>query len=94
LSLCGNRSEALSPYFKNAVASSVNPTLASIETIGLVALPGMMSGQILGGAIPLSAIKYQIAIMIAIMITRYFSAILVILFTAVNAFDEYDVLTL
>jgi len=94
LSLCGNRSEALSPYFKNAVASSVNPTLASIETIGLVALPGMMSGQILGGAIPLSAIKYQIAIMIAIMITRYFSAILVILFTAVKAFDEYDVLTI
>ena len=52
----------------------------------------MITGQILGGAVPLTAIKYQIAIMIAILIARYFSAILSILFTAFNAFDEYDIL--
>lgn len=94
LSLSGNKIEALTPYFKNAILASVNPTLASIETIGLVSLPGMMTGQILGGAIPITAIKYQIAIMIAILIARYFSAILSILFTAHKAFDEYDVLML
>ncbi len=92
LSLNANKIEALTPYFKNAVLSSINPTIASIETMGLVALPGMMTGQILGGAIPLTAIKYQIAIMIAILIARYFSAILSILFTAYNAFDDYDIL--
>ncbi len=92
LSLSGNKIEALTPYFKNAILASVSPTIASIETIGLVALPGMMTGQILGGAIPLTAIKYQIAIMIAILITRYFSAILSILFTGFKAFDEYDTL--
>ncbi|WP_432404696.1 ABC transporter permease [Wukongibacter sp. M2B1] len=92
LSLNANRIEALTPYFKNAVLSSINPTIASIETIGLVALPGMMTGQILGGAIPITAIKYQIAIMIAILIARYFSAILSIVFTAHNAFDDYDIL--
>lgn len=93
LSLSGNKIEALTPYFKSAILASVNPTLASIETMGLVALPGMMTGQILGGAIPLTAIKYQIAIMIAILIARYFSAILSILFTAFKAFNEYDILT-
>lgn len=94
LSLSGNRIEALKPYFKKAVLSSINPTIASIETIGLVALPGMMTGQILGGAIPLTAIKYQIAIMLAILISRYFSAILSILFTSKSVFDDYDMLTI
>ncbi|MCT4563844.1 MAG: ABC transporter permease [Maledivibacter sp.] len=92
LSLSGNKLDALRPYFKNAILDSINPTIASIETIGLVALPGMMTGQILGGAIPLTAIKYQIAIMIAILIARYFSAILAIFFTALKAFDDYDIL--
>ncbi|SHK33087.1 ABC transporter permease [Paramaledivibacter caminithermalis] len=92
LALSGNRIEALTPYFKSAVLASVNPTMAAIETIGLVALPGMMTGQILGGAVPLTAIKYQIAIMVAILIARYFSAILSILFTALKAFDDYDIL--
>ena len=84
----------MKPYFKDAVLSSINPTLASIETIGLVALPGMMTGQILGGAIPLTAIKYQIAIMLAIFISRYFSAILSIFFTSGIAFDDFDMLKL
>ncbi|QZY55979.1 ABC transporter permease [Crassaminicella profunda] len=90
LSLSGSKIEVLMVYFKEAIFSSVRPTIASIETIGLVALPGMMTGQILGGAIPLTAIKYQIAIMIAIFIARYFSAMLSILFTVFYAFDEYD----
>ncbi|MCT4617888.1 MAG: ABC transporter permease [Marinisporobacter sp.] len=94
LSLSGNKIEVLLVYFKEAIFSSVRPTIASIETIGLVALPGMMTGQILGGAIPITAIKYQIAIMIAIFIARYFSALLSILFTVFYAFDEYDVLTI
>jgi putative ABC transport system permease protein len=92
LSLSGSKIEALTPYFKNAVSASVNPTIASIETIGLVSLPGMMTGQILGGAIPLTAIKYQIAIMVAILIGRYFSGILSIIFMSFKAFDDYDIL--
>ncbi|WP_099191812.1 ABC transporter permease [Tepidibacter mesophilus] len=92
LSISANKIEALKPYFKNAVLSSVNPTIASIETIGLVSLPGMMTGQILGGAIPLTAIKYQIAIMVAILIVRYFGAILSLILTGSKMFDEYDIL--
>ncbi len=90
LSLSASRKEAVKPYFKNAVIQSANPIIASIETIGLVALPGMMTGQILSGTIPLTAIKYQIAIMIAILVSRYFSGILAIVFTSYKMFDDYD----
>ena len=90
LGLSTNRAEALRPYFTYALSSSISPTMASMETIGLVALPGMMTGQILGGSIPITAIKYQIAIMIAIFVTRYFTAILAIKLTSAKAFDSYD----
>lgn len=90
LALSANRSEALAPYFRFALKSSINPTLASMETIGLVALPGMMTGQILGGSIPITAIKYQIAIMVAIFVARYLTAVLAIWLTSKKAFDAYD----
>lgn len=64
---CGaNRNEALQPFISNALRKSANSTLASIATIGLVSLPGMMTGQILSGSSPMIAIKYQIMIMLAI----------------------------
>ena len=90
LGLSANRNEALRPYFTHALTSSISPTMASMETIGLVALPGMMTGQILGGSVPITAIKYQIAIMVAIFVTRYFTAILAIQLTSRKAFDDYD----
>ena len=41
--------------------------LVGVSTVvGLVSLPGMMTGQILGGSVPLVAIKYQIVIMLGI----------------------------
>lgn len=43
------------------------PTLNSMKNMGIISLPGMMTGQILSGVSPLIAIKYQIAIMIAIL---------------------------
>ncbi len=92
LSLSGRRREALMPHFRNAVRSAINPTLASIETIGLVALPGMMTGQMLGGSVPLTAIKYQMAISATILIARYFSCLMTIILTMPKAFDDYDML--
>ena len=42
------------------------PTLNSMVGMGIVSLPGMMTGQILSGTMPTTAILYQIAVMIAI----------------------------
>ena len=67
---CGaTKTEALYPYFQKAIEHAVNPTLASMATMGIITLPGMMTGQILGGASPFTAVKYQIAIMVAIFIS-------------------------
>ena len=59
--------EATLPYIKTALTTSISPQLSSIATMGIVSLPGMMTGQMLGGAIPMTAIAYQIAIMICIL---------------------------
>ena len=45
------------------------PTINSMPGMGIVSLPGMMTGQILAGTLPTTAILYQIAIMIAICTT-------------------------
>ncbi len=58
--------EALHSYISDALKMSLKPTIASMATIGLVTIPGMMTGLILGGASPIEAVKYQIGIMIAI----------------------------
>ncbi len=92
LSISANRFEAILPYFRNAINVSVKQNLATMETIGIVSLPGMMTGQILGGSTPMTAILYQIGIMMTIFIARYTSAILVIFFSMKTAFNEYDIL--
>ncbi len=55
-------------FIKEALKAGLNPLMASMSVIGLISLPGMMTGQILGGSSPVVAIKYQIMIMIAIFV--------------------------
>jgi len=47
--------------------NAVLPTINSMIGMGIVFLPGMMTGQILAGAAPLTAIKYQIVVMLGIL---------------------------
>ncbi len=92
ISLFNNRLKALKPYFKESFLAGITPTIASMATIGLVSLPGMMTGQILGGSVPVVAIKYQIAIMFSIFYTEYFSTILAVIFSLKVGFNDFDVL--
>ena len=46
-----------------AFQASLIPTINSLLAVGLVSLPGMMTGQILSGVSPLIAVKYQIIVM-------------------------------
>lgn len=48
---------------KTALKSSMIPQINTLLAVGLVALPGMMTGQILSGVDPLIAVRYQIVIM-------------------------------
>ena len=92
LSLGTTRLNALMPFLKAAMKSSLAPTVASMTTMGLVTLPGMMTGQILGGSPPLVAIKYQIAIMIGIYTVQFLSLMITLLFASKKAFNHYDML--
>ncbi len=92
LSLGATKFEILRPYFSNSIAVALKPTIASISVIGLVALPGMMTGQILGGSNPLVAIKYQMAIMVAIFVSTSISVLLSILLTIRRSFNSYGIL--
>jgi len=86
------RSEAVFPFFRDALKKSANPTLASMATIGLVSLPGMMTGQILSGSSPMIAIKYQIMIMLAIFSGTVLSVYLGITFSNRSVFNKRNML--
>lgn len=57
---------AIKPILNTAFDSAILPTINSMVGMGIVSLPGMMTGQILSGTSPLIAIAYQVAIMLAI----------------------------
>lgn len=84
--------EATRPFLRDACQAALLPTVATMATIGLVALPGMMTGVILGGADPMTAIKYQIAIMIAIFTGTAITVILAIMMSIKGSFSPYGVL--
>ncbi|MEZ9142542.1 MULTISPECIES: ABC transporter permease [unclassified Shewanella] len=69
LALGASPKQAAAPFVQTALQQSFAPILASMATTGLVSLPGMMTGQILGGVDPIIAVKYQIVILVAIFAT-------------------------
>jgi putative ABC transport system permease protein len=66
LMLGGTRFEALQPVVRESLRRALLPIINSMSATGVVSLPGMMTGQILGGVAPAEAVKYQIMIMFLI----------------------------
>jgi len=54
--------QAVQPLVRAALRAAMIPTVNGMMTVGIVQLPGMMTGQILAGASPLTAIRYQIVV--------------------------------
>lgn len=66
LALGATRWEAARPLVRDAVRTGLVPITNSMAVMGLVSLPGMMTGQLLAGADPEGAIRYQILIVFMI----------------------------
>jgi putative ABC transport system permease protein len=66
LALGATRWEATQPLVAEAVRTGMVPILNSMSAVGLVTIPGMMTGQILGGTPPLQAALYQLLILFVI----------------------------
>ncbi|PLV58949.1 iron export ABC transporter permease subunit FetB [Thermotoga sp. KOL6] len=67
LMLGAHPKDATKIFSDKAFDSAILPTINSMLGMGIVFLPGMMTGQILSGTSPITAIKYQIAIMLGIL---------------------------
>ncbi len=64
---------------RRALRASMIPTVNSLMVVGIVSLPGMMTGQILAGSNPLVAIRYQIVVMFMLASAVALAAVIVVL---------------
>ena len=64
LCLGADYKEASAEILRNAMRAGMIPSINSMMGVGIVFIPGMMTGQILGGADPSLAIRYQIVVML------------------------------
>lgn len=80
--------QAMQPALQSAVTTGMIPSINSMMSVGLVFIPGMMSGQILGGQEPVSAAKYQILIMVMISASTAIGCSLVTWLVAKKCFSE------
>jgi putative ABC transport system permease protein len=69
--------EATGNIFRNAIKAGMIPAINAMMTVGLVSLPGMMTGQILSGTDPMIAVKYQIMVMLMLVASTAIGAIIV-----------------
>jgi len=83
-------SEAISGLRREAMRAGMIPIMNSMAAAGLVSLPGMMTGQILAGAAPVEAVKYQILIMFMISSGTGLGVISVLWFISKRLFDERE----
>jgi putative ABC transport system permease protein len=59
--------DAAAPYVRSAMRTAILPQIESTKAVGLIALPGTMTGLILAGVDPLDAVKVQAAVMFLIL---------------------------
>ncbi|MFQ5989364.1 MAG: iron export ABC transporter permease subunit FetB [Candidatus Methylomirabilales bacterium] len=68
--------EATRDLYRSALQAAMIPTINAMLAVGIVQLPGMMTGQILSGTSPLIAVKYQVVVMLMITCAVALSAFL------------------
>ncbi|BDQ34601.1 ABC transporter permease [Pseudodesulfovibrio portus] len=69
--------EASQDILRGAIMAGMIPSINSLMSVGLVSLPGMMTGQILSGTDPLIAIRYQIVVMLMLVASTSMGALIV-----------------
>ena len=81
---------AAEPAVSSAFRAALIPSINAMAAMGLVFLPGMMTGQILSGTEPLIAVKYQIAIMCVITGSVTLTAFMILRFGYRSYFTSYQ----
>ncbi len=90
LALGQRASTAIRPLKEDAIRTGMIPILNAMAAAGIISLPGMMTGQILAGAAPIEAVKYQILILFLIAGGTALGVMAAISITARRLFDERE----
>ncbi|GAK05517.1 YbbM seven transmembrane helix protein [Geomicrobium sp. JCM 19037] len=88
LSLGGSAKQAVHRPLMTSIKASVIPTIETQKTIGLVQLPGMMSGQIIAGADPVQAVLFQLLVLFLLLTTAVITSIMLGYFSYPTLFNE------
>jgi putative ABC transport system permease protein len=79
---------AIGDIRRDSARSGMIPIINAMAAAGVVSLPGMMTGQILAGAPPVEAVKYQILIMFLITAGTGFGTMIAVYVGSRRLFDE------
>jgi len=88
LALGHSFSAATESALRHSMRTGLMPVINSMSAAGLVSLPGMMTGQILAGAPPVEAVKYQILIMFLIAAGTGLGTLVAVSIGSKHLFDE------
>ncbi len=77
LSLGATPQQAVAQYRRDAIKAGLIPTINSMMVVGLVTLPGIITGQLLGGADPIQAAAFQMLILFMLAFATLLTTILV-----------------
>lgn len=88
LSLGADYREASSDITREAVRAGMIPSISSMMGVGLVFIPGMMTGQILSGTDPMLAIRYQIVVMLMLVGSTAIGSTLTVLLVRRRCFGK------
>jgi len=68
---------AIEPYRRQAIRAGILPNLNQMALVGIVTLPGILTGQLLGGVNPLNAVSYQILILFSLVLANLLTTSLI-----------------
>ncbi len=88
LSLGLTAEQAFEGYTREAVRTALTPTILATKVVGIISLPGAMTGLILAGVDPLTAIRYQIVVMYMLLAAGAVTALVTARMGSRSLFDE------
>jgi putative ABC transport system permease protein len=90
LALGASPQQATAKHARDAMRAALTPTINGLLTVGLVSLPGMMTGQIVSGTDPQQAVRYQLVIMYQLVAVAAVSGGLAALFARRMLFTDRE----
>ncbi len=90
LSLGATPAQSIESYRQVAIKSALLPTIDTLMVVGLVTIPGFLSGALITSVQPVNAAGYQIVVMLMVMAGNTISTILVTKGIANRYFNQYS----